>query len=485
MDDHGSECVICMSETRDTLILPCRHLCLCNACADSLRYQANCCPICRAPFRALLQIRAVQKGIGGHLLQHSTLNSSNGETVTCEQHLPPGYVPISLIEALNGPSSQFAIGQRSNNDAGVIGGNDLLDGALGSTTLDHHKPTSPTTKSNNQRRSRNKKNASTSTNSELQGTENEQNSSLAKSNKLSSSYSSKPLSDLLDAEVAEEEHDSFDKSSSTDKIQIINERNNSSYKTSSKLMKRNIKHNLSGTSIDILNSSTLLHNELDDDSENEKLSPLLSNMNSHNSRLNKGMLENSIQNIENDQAENDDNDNEYDDIDSNHENDERRGSYEDEKIINCNKENENLVNCNEDQIGKINRSSSLKRHKKSMEVLVQSPNETNSKQISSIIYMANDTSTSSLNAFCGGHSQDLEDSDCIINIDSNCSENPFKGSSCLKKTLHKKSTSVGNIVNKVAPAVTASGSVTTVEYKTHSNVNNVNSLPGTVYSCFV
>lgn len=60
-EDNGSECVICMCDTRDTLILPCRHLCLCNSCADSLRYQANNCPICRAPFRALLQIRAVQR----------------------------------------------------------------------------------------------------------------------------------------------------------------------------------------------------------------------------------------------------------------------------------------------------------------------------------------------------------------------------------------------------------------------------------------
>lgn len=63
-EDNGSECVICMSEVRDTLILPCRHLCLCNSCADSLRYQANNCPICRAPFRALLQIKALQKSIG-------------------------------------------------------------------------------------------------------------------------------------------------------------------------------------------------------------------------------------------------------------------------------------------------------------------------------------------------------------------------------------------------------------------------------------
>lgn len=98
-EDNSGECVICMSDTRDTLILPCRHLCLCNSCADSLRYQANNCPICRAPFRALLQIRAVQKSSSGaHTNIITPLQDSNAENV------PPGYVAISLIEALNGPS---------------------------------------------------------------------------------------------------------------------------------------------------------------------------------------------------------------------------------------------------------------------------------------------------------------------------------------------------------------------------------------------
>lgn len=90
-----------MSDTRDTLILPCRHLCLCNSCADSLRYQANNCPICRAPFRALLQIRAVQKCLSGGGI---TNNSSPQSLLEGNpDNIPPGYISVSLIEALNGP----------------------------------------------------------------------------------------------------------------------------------------------------------------------------------------------------------------------------------------------------------------------------------------------------------------------------------------------------------------------------------------------
>lgn len=102
-----------MSDTRDTLILPCRHLCLCNSCADSLRYQANNCPICRAPFRALLQIRAVQKSSSGHTNLSSpqqTLQDTNGENI------PPGYVAVSLIEALNGPSQLTSSSMKSQLD---------------------------------------------------------------------------------------------------------------------------------------------------------------------------------------------------------------------------------------------------------------------------------------------------------------------------------------------------------------------------------
>ncbi|XP_022089304.1 probable E3 ubiquitin-protein ligase MGRN1 [Acanthaster planci] len=98
-DDIGSDCVICMSDPRDTLILPCRHLCLCSTCADSLRYQASCCPICRAPFRALLRIRALRK-IGST----AVTPNEDEEHQTSQENVPSGYEAVPLGEALNGPS---------------------------------------------------------------------------------------------------------------------------------------------------------------------------------------------------------------------------------------------------------------------------------------------------------------------------------------------------------------------------------------------
>merc|ERR1712226_1764536 len=100
LDDSGADCVVCMCEIRDTIILPCRHLCLCYTCAESLRFQANNCPICRAPFRALLQLRAVQK------ISHAAHPALAGADPTSGlEGVPSGYMNVSLVEALNGPSA--------------------------------------------------------------------------------------------------------------------------------------------------------------------------------------------------------------------------------------------------------------------------------------------------------------------------------------------------------------------------------------------
>ncbi|CAI9762169.1 unnamed protein product [Fraxinus pennsylvanica] len=56
-NDSGRNCVICMTEPKDTAILPCRHMCLCSDCAKTLRLQSNRCPICRELIEELLEIK--------------------------------------------------------------------------------------------------------------------------------------------------------------------------------------------------------------------------------------------------------------------------------------------------------------------------------------------------------------------------------------------------------------------------------------------
>jgi len=53
----GDECVICMANDRDTIVIPCRHMCLCGECADVLRRQTNRCPICRTQIEFLAKMK--------------------------------------------------------------------------------------------------------------------------------------------------------------------------------------------------------------------------------------------------------------------------------------------------------------------------------------------------------------------------------------------------------------------------------------------
>uniref|UniRef100_A0AC35G5V9 RING-type E3 ubiquitin transferase n=1 Tax=Panagrolaimus sp. PS1159 TaxID=55785 RepID=A0AC35G5V9_9BILA len=80
IDENSAECIICMANPRDTVILPCRHLCICNGCAETLRFKLQNCPICRSPFKALFKF-----------------TPSSGENGSNQQSR------LTLVEALNGP----------------------------------------------------------------------------------------------------------------------------------------------------------------------------------------------------------------------------------------------------------------------------------------------------------------------------------------------------------------------------------------------
>jgi len=50
------ECVICMCEPRDTIVVPCRHMCLCARCASTMLEQNHRCPLCRHKVLSYVQI---------------------------------------------------------------------------------------------------------------------------------------------------------------------------------------------------------------------------------------------------------------------------------------------------------------------------------------------------------------------------------------------------------------------------------------------
>lgn len=55
-EDAEKECVICMSNPRDTCVLPCRHVCCCAECANTLRLSTDRCPVCRKPMTEMVYL---------------------------------------------------------------------------------------------------------------------------------------------------------------------------------------------------------------------------------------------------------------------------------------------------------------------------------------------------------------------------------------------------------------------------------------------
>ncbi|CAK8992093.1 Probable E3 ubiquitin-protein ligase LUL2 (Probable RING-type E3 ubiquitin transferase LUL2) (Protein LOG2-LIKE UBIQUITIN LIGASE 2) (RING finger protein 269) [Durusdinium trenchii] len=64
-DPEGhTDCVICLSEPRDTAVLPCRHMCFCSYCAGIVRLQCDRCPVCRQKVQSLLQFKREELQVG-------------------------------------------------------------------------------------------------------------------------------------------------------------------------------------------------------------------------------------------------------------------------------------------------------------------------------------------------------------------------------------------------------------------------------------
>jgi len=55
-DPTAAECVVCWSEFKEIMLLPCRHFCVCNACFSKL----DRCPVCRSPCLSYIRFKNIK-----------------------------------------------------------------------------------------------------------------------------------------------------------------------------------------------------------------------------------------------------------------------------------------------------------------------------------------------------------------------------------------------------------------------------------------
>ncbi|KNB42540.1 putative E3 ubiquitin-protein ligase [Blastocystis sp. subtype 4] len=72
--EEEKECVVCMTNKRDTCVLPCRHVCCCADCANTLRLQSDKCPVCRKPMTELVYLSVNPQYLNGEVDKEGKTN---------------------------------------------------------------------------------------------------------------------------------------------------------------------------------------------------------------------------------------------------------------------------------------------------------------------------------------------------------------------------------------------------------------------------
>ena len=52
---EGQQCVVCLEQAREVILLDCGHVCVCATCATELMRTRPICPVCRSPIDRVAQ----------------------------------------------------------------------------------------------------------------------------------------------------------------------------------------------------------------------------------------------------------------------------------------------------------------------------------------------------------------------------------------------------------------------------------------------
>ena len=61
-------CVVCLSACVDTVLQPCRHMCLCGSCAETHLARSRSCPLCRSAVSTCLRLDDLEQVYQDRLL---------------------------------------------------------------------------------------------------------------------------------------------------------------------------------------------------------------------------------------------------------------------------------------------------------------------------------------------------------------------------------------------------------------------------------
>ena len=107
-DDATEECLICLTEQKEVLLLPCKHFCVCSDCFVHL----DKCPVCRASFDKYVVIEKNAPTEIIHIPKCSDVSVGRFEPRVVENEINPvghqhttqtvdSSVNVSLIDDMN------------------------------------------------------------------------------------------------------------------------------------------------------------------------------------------------------------------------------------------------------------------------------------------------------------------------------------------------------------------------------------------------
>lgn len=115
-EEIAEECVICLTDPKDTVLLPCRHLCVCSECFRHV----DKCPVCRSPFDNYVVLSGPEQAAeGGGSTEGSAVGAAGASNVAVAPAAPP-YVPRAGFASTL--TASRAIGPRRVTGGGVSAG---------------------------------------------------------------------------------------------------------------------------------------------------------------------------------------------------------------------------------------------------------------------------------------------------------------------------------------------------------------------------